>query len=266
MQNLFIGVATHKEYRMPLDEAYVPIQVGAAEKKTIKGYLRDDSGENISEYNQNFSELTGLYYIWKNVNAKYKGLVHYRRYFKSSTHHFLQRDRFKKVMTSQEMLNLLADSDIILPQKRDYIIESNYQHYCHAHIPDGLDLTKRIIEDKYPEYALSLNQVLSKRSAHMFNMFIMKENVFNNYCEWLFSVLFLLQEKIDISNYTGQESRIFGYISELLLDVWLEKNGLAYTERPVLYIEKQHILKKGFNMIKRKVFGRSDAHIKSNVE
>ena len=75
-----IIVASHKPYEMPSDPIYLPLHVGAAGKESI-GYERDDSGENISDLNPNFCELTGLYWAWKQLKEDYIGLVHYRRLF-----------------------------------------------------------------------------------------------------------------------------------------------------------------------------------------
>ena len=75
-----ILVATHKKYRMPEDNIYLPIQVGAEGKQSF-GFQRDDAGENISSANPRMCELTAVYWAWKNLNADYIGLVHYRRHF-----------------------------------------------------------------------------------------------------------------------------------------------------------------------------------------
>ena len=80
MDKIKIIVATHKKYKMPEDEIYMPVHVGKKGKESI-GFIGDDEGENISEKNPYFCELTGLYWAWKNVNAEYVGLCHYRRHF-----------------------------------------------------------------------------------------------------------------------------------------------------------------------------------------
>lgn len=267
MQDFFIGIAAHKAYRMPTDKAYVPIQVGAAGKKTILNFTRDDSGKNISKLNKNYSELTGLYYIWKNVDAEYKGLVHYRRFFGKRFMIMKKRKNpFTKILDTEDLRTMLKKTDIILPQKRRYYVETNYSHYIHAHKPIGLDSTMDIVENMYPEYLSAFKYVMGKRSAHMFNMFVMKSEVFDEYCEWLFSILFKLQENLDISEFSTQESRVFGYVSELLLDVWIRKNKMSYVESPVVYIEGKHALRKGLQLIQRKIVGHGEAHIKSNVD
>ena len=87
MKDVKIIIATHKEYRMPKDKVYLPLQVGAEGKKSI-GYKKDNTGKNISEKNPFFCELTGLYYAWKNLKYDYIGLVHYRRHLTLSNKHF----------------------------------------------------------------------------------------------------------------------------------------------------------------------------------
>lgn len=77
-----VVVATHKPYRMPKDPMYMPLFVGKALRKDVDfGFMGDNTGDNISSRNSWYSELTGLYWLWKNVDVPYLGLVHYRRHF-----------------------------------------------------------------------------------------------------------------------------------------------------------------------------------------
>ena len=78
-----IYIAAHKKFNVPQLDNYAVLQVGAQGKENL-GYLQDNTGDNISYKNPNFCELTGLYWIWKNCDDEYKGLVHYRRYFGKS--------------------------------------------------------------------------------------------------------------------------------------------------------------------------------------
>ena len=76
-----ILIATHKKYKMPEDSMYLPVHVGATGKydehgnKLELGYQKDNSGENISELNSSFCELTGLYWAWKNLDCEIVGLA-----------------------------------------------------------------------------------------------------------------------------------------------------------------------------------------------
>ena len=81
----------------------------------------------------------------------------------------------------------------------------------------------------------------------------MKRELFDNYCTWLFSILFELQKNIDISDYDKQESRVFGYISEFLLDVWLDTNNYNYKEVPVMFMEQQNWTEKNQELSSSKV-------------
>ena len=81
MKDIKVIVAAHKKYQMPKDTMYIPVQVGAEGKNIIEEYKQDSEGENISNKNPYYCELTGLYWAWKNLEADYIGLVHYRRYF-----------------------------------------------------------------------------------------------------------------------------------------------------------------------------------------
>ena len=135
-----IIVAAHKAYEMPVDEIYLPIHVGAMGKASI-GYQRDDEGENISNLNPYFCELTGLYWAWKNLQDDYVGLVHYRR-------HFAIKGRTLELKQIEPYLGKIK---IFTPKKRWYVIETLKSHYDHTHYPEHLLITKAVILDKYPE-------------------------------------------------------------------------------------------------------------------
>ena len=95
---------------------------------------------------------------------------------------------------------------------------------------------------------------MKRTSAHMFNMFIMKKELADKYCEWLFSILKELEERVDVTKYDDFQARLFGRVSELLLDVWIEKNKLPYTEIPYMHMEDVNWFNKGIKFIKAKFF------------
>lgn len=245
-----ILIALHKPYWVEQDKSYLPIHVGKNGRQTI-GYIGDDTGDNISVKNPNFCELTALYWAWKNLSADYIGLVHYRRYFTFKDGKNLE-DKRNYILHYADWQSCLKKYDIIVPKKRRYYIETNYSHYVHAHNKADLDATGDIIKRLYPEYAGSFQKVMHRSFAHMFNMFVMRKDILDRYCDWLFSILFALENSIDITKYNTGEARVFGYISELLLDVWLDANHLAYKEINVTFMEKQNWLKKGFKFLLRK--------------
>lgn len=244
-----ILVAAHKKFPMPKVEGYVPILVGATRNyKDGISYQRDDEGENISSKNPNYNELTAVYWAWKNLkDVDAIGLVHYRRYFFDSKPYSLDN-----VISVQKVNQLLSKYDVILPKKRNYYIESNYSHYIHAHHQEPLDKTREIIVKDYPQYLTMFDKVMKRSKAHMFNMFIMKKDAFDSYCNFMFGVLEKVEKQIDISNYSVQEARVYGYISELLMDVWLETNNIKYIEIPWGQIGSKHVVKKAISFINRK--------------
>lgn len=116
-----VFVATHKRYRMPNDEMYLPLHVGASGKESI-GFQRDDEGDNISYLNYAFCELTGLYWGWKNCDASYKGLAHYRRHFRGEKK---TKDPFDCVLTQKEAEDYLKDTDILVTKKETIILKQS---------------------------------------------------------------------------------------------------------------------------------------------
>lgn len=244
-----IMVATHKKYWMPEDKMYIPIHVGKKGKEDL-GYQGDDTGDNISEKNKNYCELTGLYWAWKNLDAEYKGLAHYRRHFMIKG---AKGTKKEKVLTYIQAEKLLKKADIILPNPRNYYIETNYSQYVHAHHAQDLDITRQILTEKYPEYVKAYDETMKSTIGHRFNMFIMKSELYDKYCEWMFDVLFELEKRLDISDYNEYDSRVFGFVSERLLDIWLETNKLTYINTPVEFMEKQNWLIKGTKFLQRKI-------------
>ena len=249
MKNVKIIIASHKPYQMPSDICYLPLHVGKNGKEGF-GYRGDDTGENISWKNPNYCELTGLYWAWKNLDVDYLGLAHYRRHFSVKPWWvWLIKGKEKCILNDREVQNLLKTTDIVLPKKRNYIIESVYEHYCHTHYPEPLYETQKILSERYPDMLPAFEQIMRRRTAHMFNMYIMKKELSDEYCEFLFDVLEELETRIDITDYSPFQARVYGRISELLLDVWVLHKGYSYKEIPLMHMEKVNWLEKAYKML-----------------
>lgn len=247
MQELEILIATHKPYSFPKEHCYFPIHVGKSLTHLELGGLTDNSGENISKKNRTFCELTAIYWAWKNqfFKAKYVGLVHYRRYFKGKKNY---------IATQDELLPVLENVDCLVPQKRNYYIETIYSHYKNAHHIRDLEITKKIIQEIYPNYLQAFDKVMKGKTLYLYNMFVMKKECFEQYCHWLFTILFQLEERIDIQHYDAYQQRVFGFIAERLLNVWLEHHQLKIAEMKVINTEGENLFKKGVSFLKRKWF------------
>ena len=254
--DLKILVASHKEYWQPEEDVYLPIHVGCTGEAKF-GIVGDNTGDNISEKNANFCELTGLYWAWKNLDFEYLGLCHYRRYF-GHKNYFDGTEKLKqKIFQRSDYENLLKDNDIILPFQRRYYIETVRSQYEHAHSARDLEQIEHIISVKYPEYLRSFRAVMNRRRLHLWNMFVMKKTLVNSYCEWLFNILFTYEKWMDEHNLKEQKWRLFGFISERLLDVWLHGKKLKTAEVDVVMLEHVNWFKKGSDFLRRKFFSNS---------
>ena len=236
---------------MPKDEVYLPLHVGREGKQNL-GYIGDNTGENISAKNANYCELTGLYWAWKNTDCEYIGLCHYRRYFSKKS---VGKDKKAAILHKDDYEKLLQRYDVLLPTKRNYYIETVRSQYEHAHNKRDLDEVGKIVKELYPEYSEAFTKVMNRTKLHILNMFVMKKEKFDEYCQWLFDILFELEKRIDISNYNQYEARVFGFLSERLFNVWLERQELDCCEVPVVFLEKQNWGKKIYEFLKRKFRG-----------
>lgn len=245
-------VATHKFTHMPLDKMYLPIRVGNALAKDDFGYTGDDTGDNISEKNPYFCELTALYWGWKNLKSEYIGLAHYRRHFSCRRGKW----KYSLILSKEEAEYFLSKADVILPKKRRYFIESLRSHYKHTHDIEHLELTREIIRTECQEYLQTFDIVMDKTSAHMFNMVIMKREILDKYCSWLFPILFKLEKEIDATSLSAFNARLFGRVSELLLDVWLIHNHIKYVETGFVQIGDENWGKKIKGFLSAKFGGK----------
>lgn len=249
--NIKIIIAAHKKYEMPTDEIYLPVHVGSEGKESI-GFVGDNTGDNISKKNPFYCELTGVYWGWKNLSCDYMGLAHYRRHFSIKKK---GKKTIESVLSKDEAKKILEEYDLILPKKRNYYIETLESHFNHVKFSKKTDLPllRATIKKISPEYVSFFDANMKKNSGHMFNMFIMKKELADQYCEWMFSVLSDLESTIDLStDYHPARRRILGYLAEFMLDIWVEKNKVMYKEVNTIFLEKQNEIKKIYKFIIRK--------------
>jgi len=251
MKDIKIIVATHKKYEMPKDNMYLPVHVGRQGKDDL-GYQGDNEGENISEKNPFYCELTGLYWAWKNLNSEYIGLAHYRRNFVQKK----GKNKFECIASKEFIDEKLDKVDVILPKKRKLYIETIYSHYKHTMYVEPLDEARKIIDEKYNDYLQYFDKKMKSRSGHMFNMCVMKKEILDEYCEWLFDILFELEKRIDPKQYSAFHARYLGRISERWLDVWIQKNGVKFVEVKVADMEGVNWKKKILSFVVAKLTGK----------
>lgn len=244
-EKIKVLVVTHKKFDLSLPTCYIPIIVGANQEEIdFPKFYSDSIGENISEKNKHYCELTAYYWAWKNLNSEIIGIVHYRR--------FLLNSKKGDWLSEYEIDRILKKQKAILPKKRNYFIETTWNHYKNNHNINDLVKVKQIIKNKYPDYLEYFETVMKSKKGHRFNILVMNKTEFDLYCEWLFSILFELDEKIDVSNYDSYQTRVFGFLSERLLDVWIEKNNIDYKEKPVKFIGNEEWVRKISKFLKNK--------------
>lgn len=256
MKNIQILVAHHKPGYIVQDPHYLPIHVGKANSTTELGIQGDDTGENISALNPHFCELTAVYWAWKNLDPKvsYVGLCHYRRFFDfhaqskpTYANHKVPENDLEtfKVSPSHTLRKQLEEGHVILPKPHIHNI-STFLDYSLWHNSMDLRKLEEIIRIKTPEYTEAFKQVIFKNSTvYPFNMFVMPRKWFDRYCRWLFDILFELQQQIDISHYTSYQQRVFGFLSERMMLVFVSAHNLPISTYPAVmffpHAEKENI-------------------------
>lgn len=250
MKNIIsMYIVTHKAFEPPEKKLYLPIQVGKQTTHIDLGFVSDDVGENIAWKNYCYCELTALYWIWKNdYNSKYVGLCHYRRYFTSNP--FSKRSKF--FLGEKKIVKYLKKADVILPSKIHLknTVEEKYS-LTGAGFQHDLDFVRRIINSDYPQYLDTYDIVMNESCQYFWNMFVLSKELLDEYCEWLFDILLKLENVTNIENYNVRQKRIYGYISERLLNVWVRYNNLKIVECPVVQTDQKwfKIIKTGIGTI-----------------
>ena len=243
MSSIKIFICAHKEVPLPQHPYFLPIQAGAALHDAIKGYQPDNEGDNISEKNPHFCELTCHYWAWKNLkNVDIVGLNHYRRYFYftrrwpqfSADKHFKATDDFlKQDYIFPNLEDTLSKYDIILPVARHWRV-SNTQQYADYHIAKDWEILRQIIKERHPEYMQAFEKTMDHSNISVgYNMFITHWKHFDAYSEWLFDILFEVERRVPPIDDPIQ-SRIYGYMSERLINVFCEHHHLKIKSIPLI--------------------------------
>ena len=215
-----IYVVTHKKTKIADISGYTPILVGADLHPEITDYkVKDNTGDNISVKNPNYCELTAVYWIWKNCSDDIIGIVHYRRFFGKRWY----SGSVNNYISINEIKNVLSRKRIILPEPRHYnksVLRSiNLAPNMHD-VKEMYEAIKSCSSEYLDDYIWFLEQ----NRAPLYNMFIMRWNDFNEYCSWLFEILSYIEERHDIESESAYRRRLYGFLSERLLSVWVHHN------------------------------------------
>ncbi len=239
-----ILVCCHKQDVMENTYPYYPLHVGKANSTLELGFPGDNTGNNISEKNPSYCELTGLYWLWKNLqDEEVIGVCHYRRYF---DFHKQCRFGFHETMfpvSSFERMNREIPREILEKVKAGFVVcakpyksVSVFHDYCSNHYSEDYKVLSRVF---YRTQSMKMKRaffrVFQGCELRPCNMFIMSRCDFEAYCQWLFHILDEVEHNIDITYYNATQQRIFGYMGERLLNVWLQAEKLhKLIERPLM--------------------------------
>lgn len=242
-----ILVCYHKPTHIFKNSILEPIHLGRAEYRksgaeasVLDDMLGDDDGENISELNGKFCEMTALYWAWRNYealgNPDYFGLMHYRRLLNFTSLHqkgamyvdspddinpgSINPEIMREVITQHDMCvkapiniwKIMADgsrkSSTVLGQ---YLVAHNDKYI--------IDAFKMAVE-KYPDFKEDAQAYLRSPEHYLCNIAVMKKNIFFNYVKWMFSIL-LPMERLIAYNRQGQDIRCISYLSERLTGLYV---------------------------------------------
>lgn len=238
-----IYVASHKKAQFPWASAYVPVQVNAgAANDRFLGFRHDDEGENISDKNARYCELTVQYWAWKNEDADYYGFCHYRRYFNLSGNEYkengwgeviddyIDSEAIQKFgLTNEALAEALDGCDVLCSPRNDVTnfpesyksIREHWQKAEHLYDED-LELLEEVVRELQPRYSAALERVLAGTAISFCNMYVMRKEIFFDYCEWLFPLLERFEEKRDYERYSKEALRTVGHLAERLFNVYME--------------------------------------------
>ena len=245
--NIKVFTCYHKQYDIADGDVISPIHVGKARSSANLNMQGDDTGDNISSKNPYYCELTALYWAWKNSDADFIGLFHYRRFlnFKNTKTKWYRINGLceKFGINKAHIEPLLKDNDIILPRKEKRSLPL-YENYAKHHIITDLDLVLKILRQDYPDMLPIAQAVLEQPYGYFANMFIAHRNLFNEYCDWLFDVLFKIESKIhnDVLTRETYQQRVYGFLSERLLSIFIEykkqTSSIKIVEVPTIFIDE----------------------------
>lgn len=271
---IFVTHTSNKNDEVIDNALYTDVVAGAVNQKLPmpEGFVGDNTGTHISEKNKYYCELSTQYWAWKNVDAEYYGFCHYRRYMTLSGKDYsgygesTRRGQINAAILSpstaelfglddqKSMEEYVKNYDIILPLEQDLsklptcqgIKKDVYGHFAghdrmFMHAPD-LDLLMELIDKLFPEYSEDAHKFMKQSTFWGFNCFVMKKELFHELCNFEFTILEEMEKHIDNTYYNRQQSRIYGFMAEILSCLFFyhlkrTRKDIKFGETQLIYFE-----------------------------
>lgn len=246
-----IFLATHIPYTFPENSTlYVPLQCGAAIDEPL-GYLPDNIGDNISAKNRNYCEMTAYYWVWKNVlHDDIVGVGHYRRIPGISDNELYTEEKLREIFVDHDAIlaGNLNHSDSKVPYKNDHNIEnvsiphdSTYSQYAHTHHRVDFDLAWEAIDKYYNDYEEDfMNYIVFGKLFIPCNILVAKKPVFDDFCEWMFKILFFVEKHSPYEIYDNYNKRVFGFLAERLFALYFIHNKIRCASCSTIDLEENN--------------------------
>ena len=238
MAGIKIFATHHKECAVINSPLIMNVRVGQMYNPPNSDMPGNDEGVNIGNRANTFNELVTQYWAWKNFDLDYYGFCHYRRFISFGEKQ--ESDIYGNVLFknySDKIFDMLGYNrfeiedeirkhDIILVEEFDTKNAGSKNLYDQYANSDGLYLKDmecaiKILKEKYPDYSTAADRYMDGHILYPCNMFIMKKDIFFEYSEWLFNILFELEKQIDTSKYSTMSLRMIGHVGERLLGIFV---------------------------------------------
>lgn len=229
-----IYVVSHKEIMRKFPVGYNTIIVNANVNK-IDGDFYDNTGDNITDKNESYCELTAMYWIWKNKKDKFVGINHYRRFFV---------DDDKELLSIKTVEKVISSNKVIVPKKEKFKVTIGTKYWTTSGYKSDLSVIRDAIIEYSPEYVDDYDSFMNQNKMYCYNMLIMNNKMYNEYCKWLFGVMEIIENNLDsqgrgVKSRKGYYKRIYGFIAERLFNVYIKHNNIETIEYAVEFTEKR---------------------------
>lgn len=239
MTILNITYADKKYYN---GHSFLPISAGSLNSNIQS----DNTGDNISEKNPRYGELTAVYWAWKNLkNVDIIGMSHYRRFLMTrssgfvKTHYDITWENFLDLNYNPKVFETdLKKYDFVVSKKWHFegkTIESQYLE--HHPFPEDLQLLRSILLDLHLEAVPFYDEYLKGSDTYTCCLFVTSWEQFDKLCSWMFPVLFELEKRLDFSKYNVYQQRMIAFLYERLLNVYFKLGNYQMKEYPFYFID-----------------------------